>query len=470
MSKKRPVVAAVGEAATVIEPTPKLCVVCEKKVFKVLRCPKCESGMYCSDVCINNHKRIHKPLCSAIVDLENLEKQKFLRQNMSENVSKLPLKFDREIIRLVGEKPVIGVKLDEVECRCLMDTGSMVSIMSTEFLDKTFPGKRLYSVEEFLGGCSLSLSAANNTELPIEGVVLFHFGIEENLFQIPFVITTDELAHPIIGYNTIEHLVLNFENENKLFMRKMLPHLSADNAEVMVNIIEKASEVSEVLGILKTTEMIRVPGNCMVRVKGRTRAHVDCDEKEVMFSPQVEFTGENNVIVYESTGILKRGKSTHSLNVGIYNPTSQDVLLNKGTVLGAVLDISMVIRFPSSYEGKIEAKINSVEKGEDSESKSWFEQIDLTHLNDEQKKIVEKALREYEEVFSKGKNDIGFIPDFQMPINLTDNIPISEPYRQIPRLLYEEVKTHINNLLANGWIRQSQSSYCSPMVCVRKKD
>ena len=56
-----------------------------------------------------------------------------------------------------------------------------------------------------------------------------------------------------------------------------------------------------------------------------------------------------------------------------------------------------------------------------------------------------------------------------MIIKLADIIPVSEPYRQIPRMLYQKVKNHINNLLMNGWIRQSNSPYSSPMVCVRKK-
>ena len=47
---------------------------------------------------------------------------------------------------------------------------------------------------------------------------------------------------------------------------------------------------------------------------------------------------------------------------------------------------------------------------------------------------------------------------------------MKEPYRWIPRNLYTEVRDYINDLLTNGWIRESQSSYASPIVCVRKKD
>ena len=79
-------------------------------------------------------------------------------------------------------------------------------------------------------------------------------------------------------------------------------------------------------------------------------------------------------------------------------------------------------------------------------------------------------MAEEHEVFSKSKNDVGRIKDFKLDIKLTDEIPVAEPYRKISRNFYNEVKSHLNDLLAQGWIRESYSPYASPMVCVRKKD
>ena len=57
-----------------------------------------------------------------------------------------------------------------------------------------------------------------------------------------------------------------------------------------------------------------------------------------------------------------------------------------------------------------------------------------------------------------------------MEIKLTDETPFGEAYRKIPGPLYTEVKNHVNDMLANGWIRQSYSPYSSPMVCALKKN
>ena len=50
-----------------------------------------------------------------------------------------------------------------------------------------------------------------------------------------------------------------------------------------------------------------------------------------------------------------------------------------------------------------------------------------------------------------------------------DKVPVSEPYRRVPRQLHEEVKNYIDDEITNGWVRKSYLDYISPMVCVRRK-
>ena len=245
-SFKRTVVAADGEAATEEKPTPKTnpcCVVCQKSMQKVLGCPKCKSRMYCSVECILEHKVNNVALCSTIAEVEKIECEKLLQRLIRQSESKLPLKMNREIVRLVGEKPLVSVGLDGVETPCLWDTGSMVSVMSKLLFLKLFPDKKIHSVEEFLGHSDLKLSTANNTELPIEGVVLFDFGVDaEVLFQVPFLISKYDLAHPIVGYNMIEHLIVNYPEKNLSSLMKIVPNLSADSAQIMVNLVEEVAK------------------------------------------------------------------------------------------------------------------------------------------------------------------------------------------------------------------------------------
>lgn len=40
----------------------------------------------------------------------------------------------------------------------------------------------------------------------------------------------------------------------------------------------------------------------------------------------------------------------------------------------------------------------------------------------------------------------------------------------VPKPLYRKMKEYLHDLIAQGWIEKSKSSYSSAMVCVRKKE
>ena len=115
-------------------------------------------------------------------------------------------------------------------------------------------------------------------------------------------------------------------------------------------------------------------------------------------------------------------------------------------------------------------EVNEIKVNEEGDSGGAEIKFDLSHLEAKEREIALQMLKEEKDVFSKTKNDIGHIQDFKLKTDLLDKVPVTEAYRRIPKHLYDEVKNHINNLLANGWIRESHSPYSSPMVCVRKKD
>ena len=118
-----------------------------------------------------------------------------------------------------------------------------------------------------------------------------------------------------------------------------------------------------------------------------------------------------------------------------------------------------------------EGGANEQTRGDDDtlHTEDWLPPVDLTHLTDEQRLVAEKILREESGAFSRDKYDQGDVPDMEMEIHLTDNVPVVVPHRQIPRPLYEEVKNFVNDMVVNNWIRESTSNYSSPMVFARKK-
>ena len=72
--------------------------------------------------------------------------------------------------------------------------------------------------------------------------------------------------------------------------------------------------------------------------------------------------------------------------------------------------------------------------------------------------------------FAVDDNDIGCARELELEINLKDDKLVQKTYNSIPKPLYGEVKTHLQDMISHGWIITSKSPYSSPVVCVRKKD
>ena len=105
---------------------------------------------------------------------------------------------------------------------------------------------------------------------------------------------------------------------------------------------------------------------------------------------------------------------------------------------------------------------------------SWIlDLIDLSGLENWPEKLQHEAkemLKRNAKVFSKDDMDMGRTNLVKHHIKLTDPVPFKEAYRRIPPQMYDEVKTHLQEMLDLGAIRLSNSPWASAIVLVRKKD
>ena len=105
---------------------------------------------------------------------------------------------------------------------------------------------------------------------------------------------------------------------------------------------------------------------------------------------------------------------------------------------------------------------------------SWIlNLIDLSDLENWPEKLQHEAkemLKRNAKVFSKDDMDMGRTNLVKHHIKLTDPVPFKEAYRRIPPQMYDEVKTHLQEMLDLGAIRPSNSPWASAIVLVRKKD
>ena len=339
-------VAPVGKDVTKIKKKPpqNFCMICNQVSKKVISCEKCHCGKYCSHECMQGHKN-HNTYCEAICSLEQLETEKRIATEIfTSDSEKLPYKLKLKLIRLVGERPLINIFLNGKEISGLWDTGAMISLINEEFLHENFPDSEIHPISDFTGSETLTLKTANQSNLCVEGVVVLDFGVDSGsgLFQIPFLVTSEKISNPIIGYNTVEHLVTNFKDKIDLprSMIKLMGNLSSESAECMANLVEKGGEISELSKEAKLDKTQVIPPGSIqkIRCKIKDLQISNVHKKLVLFTPFEELCVETELVVFESPEVLKSRKKY--IDILVHNPTSNRIIVQKGTPMGQVSDVA----------------------------------------------------------------------------------------------------------------------------------
>ena len=123
--------------------------------------------------------------------------------------------LQNRLVKLIGEKPILKCRLGAVESRVLWDTGSMVSVVDRDWVKENAPNAVLHPISDFTGTDNVEFKAANNSDVSMMGSVIIEFSLGKNSFPVPFLVSTDKLSLPILGYNVIEHLV-GYGEENEV--------------------------------------------------------------------------------------------------------------------------------------------------------------------------------------------------------------------------------------------------------------
>ena len=189
----------------------------------------------------------------------------------------------------------------------------------------------------------------------------------------------------------------------------------------------------------------------------------------------------SGLIVQETLLSLKPGKSSR-IKIEAINTTNQDIILPNRTPLGRLQLVQSVTPVEVKLKKKVESPLgessvleaNTTSPTSRPETTSSLPKhlvdISLEGLTKEQKKAAVSLLVEKQDAFAKDDDDVGSIPDLELNINLKDTTPVQMNYVEVPKPLYPEVKSYIEDLLNCKFIKKSTSLYSSSIVCVRKKN
>ena len=467
---KQPTVIPGGRGITEQEARPKHCNYCsrEQSHSNFWQCGGCNVVYYCDKDCQKRHWGEHKVLCNALQTLAQTSKN---NEKPNRFISHLTPKQASKVANLVGKRCVINCRLNGKQIGALWDTGAQVSIVSEHFLEQNFPDTNLRNIAELID-CQLNVSAANGTQIPYIGWAEIQFELENNQAPIivPFLVTKENIDLPLVGFNVIEECIKTNLCEPDL--KSVFSSVSSANVSALVDLIKTSSE-TEFCSVKTGKKDQLIKQGQSLKVSCRLN-HGPIDvATPVLFEKDELEKLPCGISVNDTLLTIKPGKSS-KVNIEIVNNSKHDIVLPRRSFLGRVELVQSVTPFDVQLKEKSDnVEVTAVERNQDSFDgiiPEHVRQIDLSGLSAEQKQSALKLLSEESESFSKDDDDIGSVPDLKLGINLTDNVPVQKNYVAVPRPLYPEVKAYIEDLLNRNFIRKSNSSYSSPVVCVRKKD
>ena len=377
---------------------------------------------------------------------------------------------------LVGPSCESPVFVNGVSAKCLIDSGSQVSIISESFYREKLSDLPLEPLD------SLKVTGAGGQTVPYLGFVRCEIGlpvhvvgVKENVSSLLLVCPDTDFSKRvpiIVGTNVLRLCAevckvkggVDFSSTLQirpevLFVYNDLPKDSdgfLGSAQLVgPSVVIPAGEVKEV----RCCSRVSVPG---------TRTAVLIQEPSKQQLP-------------EGLEVIAGKIAAHSLKnakICIRNKSSEDIVLNKKQVVGDIFvyECEYVIDDVVSSLGDEKPAPSSqnepvfVHSHTASESESNIEFNIGDGVPEDWKNSFLGKLQSYSDVFIKSEFDVGKLnTDFQFDIEVEPGPQIKQRARPISQRDFEDLRSHIQGLLDAQIIRPSHSPYASPIVLCRKK-
>ena len=162
--------------------------------------------------------------------------------------------------------------------------------------------------------------------------------------------------------------------------------------------------------------------------------------------------------------------------VVVRNSTAYPQTLRKKTPVAQAVNVTQIPELPMQIGLTKALEEDHCHQVPKLTMKQWqeklFKQLDLSSLESWPPEFAVATWSfsaEYHNVFSMEPVELGCTHPTTHVINVADDTPFKEWFRQIPLPLVEEVQMHLWEMLDSGAICPSQSMWCNTVVLVCKK-
>ena len=335
--------------------------------------------------------------------------------------------------------------------KLLVDTGAAVTVVSENFYE-TF----LHARYSLLNNRTIdSVKTANGHVVFVRGFVSFPVSIGKKDYECEASVVPDlsydvvlgrDFLHRFCAVIDVKGCFVTFEETNTVYfaVRDTPPFVS----EVEVSETHVIDAQSEVILPVSFSRFAPQPVIGLL-------------EASPHLSNRYHLLGASSLSRYSEKGVV---------SFRILNPSTDPVLLHKGTVVGQFAEMhpdDVVIPLQSDIPI---ASVDSTQCQEKITLLSSFSCLPSPALNLSENSQLNCLLESYEDIFASSSLDLGNTSIVQHEIDTGNSKPIKQaPYR-VSQKQRDEIDNHISKMLEQNIISVSSSPWSSPVVLVRKKD
>lgn len=360
---------------------------------------------------------------------------------------------------LVGSRCTAVISIAGKDCNCLLDTGSQVTTVPVSFYNQYMSDQQVNSLENLL-----QIEGAAGQPVPylgyVEVTVKFNKDFLGSVFEVPtLALVVPDTQSPVqsilIGMNTLEVMYDQFLcSVGSSFEPQSHGYRAVLNTLQLQHQRNASSNIGIVHTPSKTFSLIPAGKTVILSGFARVSCPSSCNWAVVEY-PQSSLPGG---LLVKCGLVTLPSQLPYRVAVGISNETEQDISLPPLTVIAELGACQAVISQQAVTSAVPQRESDfDINFGDSDVSQEWKD------------RIVNK-LREIPEVFAHHDLDFGRTDKIKHHIRLHDETPFKHRARPIHPNDVEAVRRHLQELLAAGVIRESESPYSSPIVVVRKKN
>ena len=337
--------------------------------------------------------------------------------------------------RAVGGVPVGATRIGGVVVDAVIDTGSQVTTLHQSFYERHLAKMPINTTE----AAEYNLTAANGGLMPLVGCVTTEVSFQgQTLPNVVIMIVKDppipQQQPCLLGTNVLE-CIPSFAH---IFPPKQFPQdiTSYIHTRRVCTVLPPQTVTSIIAtGVVLTTE------TAVLIEPAQTPIKAGC-------------------FLLPSMSVTKNGQVT----VLLVNATEEEVILPRRTKIGR---LSTGVGVTNCQTVRVTEKDGVLVLGKD-EAQDIKADVG-PDLKPAESDSLSTLVNKYRHLFAFKDSQLGYTDRVRHTIPLTSDVPIKQPYRRIPPAALEEVRDHIQNLLRQGIIQPSASSFASPIVVIRKK-